>query len=50
MEGVEDKTSVPMEDQYKPPRHHKPGVETAHALVVARLETAYAAHDFKPPF
>ncbi len=48
---LEDKTSVPMEDRYKPPLPLQAlGIETARALVVARLETAYAAHDFKPPF
>jgi hypothetical protein len=46
-----DTTSVPMEDRYKPPLPLQAlGVETARALVVARLETAYEACDFRPRF
>src|SRR3984893_10345018 len=41
-----------MEDRYKPPLplHALSAVETARALVAARLETAYAARGFEPPF
>jgi hypothetical protein len=48
----EDKTRVPMADCYKPPLPLQAlsAVETARALVVARLETAYAARGFEPPF
>ncbi len=49
---LEDTTSVPMEDRYRPPLplHALSAVETARALVAARLETVYAAHGFEPPF
>src|ERR1700730_12587195 len=49
---LEDTTSVPMEDRYRPPLplHALSAVETARALVAARLETAYAARGFEPPF
>lgn len=49
---LEDKSSVPMEDRYRPPVPLAPlgAVETARALVAARLKTAYAARNFTPPF
>jgi hypothetical protein len=49
---LEDTTIVPMEDRYKPPLPLQAlsAVETARALVAARLETAYAARGFEPPF
>lgn len=49
---LEDTTSVPMEDRYRPPLPLQAlnAVETARALVAVRLETAYAACGFEPPF
>ena len=49
---LEDKTSIPMEDRYKPPLplHALSGAETARDLVAARLETEYATRGFTPPF
>ncbi len=49
---LEDTTSVPMEDRYRPPLPLQAltAVETARALVAARLGTAYAARGFEPPF
>jgi hypothetical protein len=49
---LEDTTSVPMADRYRPtlPLQALSAVETARALVAARLETAYAARGFEPPF
>jgi hypothetical protein len=49
---LEDTTSVPMADRYRPPLPLQAlsVVETARALVAARLETAYAPRGFKPPF
>jgi hypothetical protein len=49
---LEDTTSVPMEDRYRPPLPLQAlsATETARALVAARLETAYAARGFEPPF
>ena len=49
---VEDTTSVPMADRYRPPLTLRAlsAVETARALVAARLGTAYAARGFEPPF
>jgi hypothetical protein len=45
-------TSVPMEDRYRPPQPLQAlsAVETARALVGARLAAAYAARGFEPPF
>jgi hypothetical protein len=49
---LEDKTPVPMADRYRPPLplYALSAVETARALVAARLETAYAPPGFEPPF
>jgi hypothetical protein len=48
---LEDKTSVPMGDRFKPPLPLQAlGIETARALVTARLEAAYTARGFEPPF
>lgn len=48
---LEDRTSVPMQDRYKPPLALQAlSLETARALVVARLRSAYDACNFEPPF
>ena len=49
---LEDKTSVPMVDRYKPPLplHALSAVQTARALVLGRLDAAYTAQGFEPPF
>jgi hypothetical protein len=49
---LEDKTSVPMVDRYKPPLplHALSAVQTARALVLGRLHAAYTAQGFEPPF
>jgi Helicase HerA, central domain len=49
---LDDTTPVPMTDRYKPPLPLQAlsAVETARALVAARLGMAYAARGFEPPF
>ncbi len=49
---LEDTTSVPMEDRYRPPLPLQAlsAVGTARALVAARLATAYGVRGFQPPF
>jgi hypothetical protein len=49
---LEDTTSVPMTDRYRPPLplHALSSLETARALVAARLNIAYAERGFEPPF
>jgi hypothetical protein len=49
---LEDRTSVPMEDRYRPPLPLQAlsAAETARALVAGRLETAYAARGFELAF
>jgi len=49
---VLEDTSIAMTDRYRPPLPLRPldAAETARALVGARLEAAYAACGFEPPF
>jgi Helicase HerA, central domain len=49
---LEDTTSIPMEDRYHPPLPLQAlgAIETARALVTARLQTSYVARGFTPRF
>jgi hypothetical protein len=49
---LEDTTSVPMADRYRPPLPLQPlsAIETARDLISARLEPVYAARGFEPQF
>jgi hypothetical protein len=48
---LEDTTSIPMEDRYKPPLSLRAlnSVDTARALIAARLQSVYALQKFVPP-